>query len=523
MQLQGSLTIFDWTLIIGYLLVTVGISLYSRFRSQRTATEYMTAGRSMNWIVVSIAVFATLFSTVSFVSAPGESYNYGCFILIFLVGEILVIPLAIWLFLRFFFTVPTFTAYEYLERRYSAPVRVFGAGLFLTTRLIYAGGVFYAASVMFERLLGWDPFWAILIIGTITIFYTVIGGIKGVIWADVVQTILLIIGIGTIVWKLLEVTGYSPLAVLRFAHEHDHTFELLFQKRFYEFDPQARFSIYVVVPHIIFASLILVSCDQLMIQRLLTSKTLSGAKRAVFSNYMLGIPVSLALHMIGLSLFYYYNTGGRSLPVGISGDGAFGYFIATQLPAPIPGLVIVALLSALMSTIAGVVNSLGTVFYNDILLKIHPKAAESGNEMRWCYFASLLFGILGICWALFLVTAAKGVKTTVLEIVQVWGGLWSLQLVGFLYAVTTRRISSKSIMATYIIVGIWQVIFPYVMYFKTPEDIRWGFWWLGLPGTIFALILPWLFSLLWPNRKDLTNLTLWTLDPELKKKLQENK
>lgn len=79
----------------------------------------MMAKRSMNWIVVALAVFATLFSTISFVSIPGEAYNYGMAMMVLGAGQILFLPLGIYLFLRFFFAAPTFTAYEYLERRYN--------------------------------------------------------------------------------------------------------------------------------------------------------------------------------------------------------------------------------------------------------------------------------------------------------------------------------------------------------------------------------------------------------------------
>ncbi len=519
--MNTNLSPFDWALIVFYLVATIGISVYSRLRSRKDTTEYLAAGRSMNWIVVAIAVFATLFSTISFVSTPGEAYNYGCFLFICTIGEMAAMPLAIWLFLRFFFIVPTFTAYEYLERRYNPAVRICGAVLFLTTRLIYTGGVFYAASVIFQRLMGWEPAWTVLIIGTITVGYTVTGGIKGVIWADVVQSVLIFVGIAAITWKLLDVIGYSPWNVLKFAHEHDHTFELLFKPEFYRLETGDRWNIYVVIPNIIMSAFIMMSCDQLVIQRLLTSRNYRSAKRSVFSNYIMGIPVSIALFMIGLSLFYYYNTNGNALPEGVPGDQALGYFIATELPAPIPGVIVVALLSALMSTVAGVVNSLGTVCYNDILLKIKPSIANSGKELKWCYLLSLLAGVLGVGWAFFLVVAAQGVKTTLQDVVSVWGGLWSLLVAAFLYAVGSKRVSSKSILITFAIVGVWQLVFPYIMYFRMPEGQRWGLWWLGIPGIIASLVLPPLLSLIWPHRRDLTNLTLWTLDEEHRKMLAE--
>lgn len=502
----------DWALIIAYIATPLVIGFWTLRRSKRNAEEYLMAGRSMNWIVVAIAVFATLFSTISFVMVPGESYNHGLVMMLPATLGILALPLAVWLFLRFFFMAPTFTAYEYLEQRYCPACRRLGSLLFVILRLLYAGAVFYSAAVIFQSLVGWPPLVTILIIGTITIIYTVVGGIKAVIIADVVQSGIIFFGIVAIFYSLLQMTGFHLPAVLSFASAHDHTFELFTQRSFYQIDVHERLNFWLLLWWLVTAPLISLSCDQLVVQRLLTSKNYRQARRSVYLNYLMGIPVGLMLFLIGLFLFFIYQSGIRNLPPDINGDQVLGYFINTELPAPVPGLIVAALLSALMSTISGAVNSLATVCWKDLVVPFRPQWAGGSLEMRWCRLLSVAMGVIGVGVAAFLSLAGEGVKSSLMEVVAVWSNLWSVLFVAFLYGVLNTRVSARAILVTLAVAGLIQIVFPYYMYYCVPLEHRWGFSWLGVPGQVIALILPPLLSIWWPNRKDLTNLTLWTLD-----------
>ena len=109
-----TLSPMDCGAVAVYILINAGIALWTKFHQRATTEDYFLAGRSMNWIIVSIAVFATLFSTISFVAMPGEAYSNGIIYGLIFPFQALIAPLAIWLFLRFFFMAPTFSAYEYL-------------------------------------------------------------------------------------------------------------------------------------------------------------------------------------------------------------------------------------------------------------------------------------------------------------------------------------------------------------------------------------------------------------------------
>ena len=502
----------DWSVVILYVLIVAFLSLYSKFGRRQDADEYLVAGRSMNWVVVGLAVFATLFSTISFVSIPGEAYNFGMGMMILNAGQILFLPLAIYLFLRFFFVAPTFTAYEYLERRYNRSCRMIAAAIFILIRLFYTGGVFYAAAVIFESLAGWPPLLTVAVIGSFTIAYTLIGGVRAVIMADVIQSIIIIGSIGAILFRLLQVTGFDPGTVLSFAHAHDKTFEIFTNPSFYRLDVHDRWNVYLLVYGLLLLPLMPMSCDQLVIQRLLAGKNYREAVRSCYTNYILSIPVVGMLYLIGVFLFYYYNSGIAVLPEGIRGDQVLGHFISHELPTPFPGLIVTALLAALMSTVAGAVNSLVTVFFKDVVSPLRPLLAGTTMEIRFCRILTVTGGIMALAVTALMVILGQGVRTTLMEVINVWSNLWPILFVAFLYGVLSEKISAKAILITLALGGVINIVFPYVMYYMMPEEQRWGFQWLGLPGLAVSLILPPLLSSIWPNRRKLDGLTLKSIE-----------
>ncbi len=513
-MIKGNLSGWDWLVVIAYLIFVLGIGVVSKLRHKQDTDEYLMAGRSMNWFVVALAVFATLFSTISFVSVPGEAYNFGLTMMTVALGQILFVPLGIRLFLRFFFAAPTFSAYEYLEKRYDRNCRRVAAVIFLLIRLFYTGGVFYAAAVVFESLAGWRAEWTIIAIGLVTLAYTFQGGIRAVILADVVQSVIIFLGIGVILIRVLQVTGFDFGGVWNFAAENNRLFGTFSTPEFYRINIHDRWNFYLLILVIAQIPLQTMCCDQLVIQRLLTSKSYKQAVRSTYTNYLMSIPVVTMLYGIGLCLFFHYRKGGGILPEGMAGDQVLGFFINTELPQPFPGLIIVALLAALMSTVAGAINSLVTVGFKDLILTAKPEWEGTPLEMKFCRFLTVAAGLAAIGMALFMIFAGQGVTTTLMEVIGVWSNLWPILFVAFFYGVLSTRVSAKAILVTMAIGGALNLVIPYVMYYAVPQEMRWGFWYIGLPGLAVGLILPPLLSLIWPNTKDLSGLTHKTMKGE---------
>jgi SSS family solute:Na+ symporter len=209
----------DWAAVAVYFAITLLIGWRAKAR-QGNATEYFLDGRRTHWIIAGVSLYATLFSTVSFVGMPGEAYKNGVLYGLYSFGYFLFTPLAMWLLLRFFYDTRSFTAYEYLERRYDGRVRTLGALLFLGARLLSGATVLYAAAKIFETLVGWNAGATILIVGVFTIYYCYIGGMRAIMLTDFMQTAVILLGLGCILFKLLAIVGFDLGAVWQTATPH---------------------------------------------------------------------------------------------------------------------------------------------------------------------------------------------------------------------------------------------------------------------------------------------------------------
>lgn len=507
-----SLSYLDWIIVAVYTSIAVGIAVWSKIGQRDTVEEYFVGGRSMNWLVVSISIFATLFSSISFVAIPGEAYQNGLMFSLYLFGGALATPLAIWMFLRFFFHSPSFTAYEYLEKRYDLSVRLLGAAIFTVLRLIYMGTVYYAVAKLFESLVGWPPMVTVVVVGLITISYTVLGGVKAAVFTDVAQALIIILGIGAILWKVLSLAGYDVFAIYQFAATHGKGYEPLATAHFYGLHWSDRINFFFLIQGVIFSPIINMACDQLTVQRLLASKGYREAKRATLFNAFTSVPIVFMFWMVGIGLFYFYNSGSIRLPAGMTSDHIMGYFINTQLPSPLPGLIVAALLAALMSTISSVVNSCATVIFADGLMRMNIIQKGDPREMLICRSLSVLSGFVGLGIAILLIIGGQGIQSSVLEISGIWSALWSMLLTAFVYGVLAPRVSARAMFIGMSIGCFFSLVLPYALYYAVPAENRIAFSWIGFPGGMLTWIVPMVISLFWPNRKNLRNLTLWTLE-----------
>jgi SSS family transporter len=515
-----TLSFFDWFAVAALLCVVLAVAVIARLK-QKTSEDFFLAGRSMGIVIVLFSIFATLFSTISFVSVPGEAYQHGLMFYMISFLSLIFYPLGIWLFLRFFFLAETFTAYEYLERRYNLSVRLVGAALYIIVRLFYSGVVLYAASQIFESLLGWPPVVTIIGVGAFTVIYTTTGGMKAVMINDTIQCFVIIAGISAILIKLTIFSDSSIFNIFKFAQENDHLFGYVRNPEFYRINLQNRYNFWLFLFSAITVPLLSLSSDQSVIQRLLASKGYSGAKKAVLINALMSIPITGMLWIIGLGLFYYYNNVKSVDNSVVTSDKVLGYFINTELPTPLPGLITAALLAALMSTIDSTVNCISNVIYRDWFVRLGLSGRRvfvMCGEMNVCRLLSALTGIASISLAVLLAVGSKGIVSSIYEINTIWTGFWGVLFISFLLGVICPRVSSTGILTGLISGGLCCLIVPIVFYYNEPAEGRIAFSWLTLPGFIVAGVLGLGISIICPNKKDLTNLTLWTLSEDNKRK-----
>ena len=189
----------DWAIvaIYGVVLIVIGVAASRR---QSTTDEYFRGSRQLPWWAIGFSIIATSFSAASLLGGPGQGYNNGLLYLQLQFGDLLGYGLVIALFLPFFMRLNLTTAYEYLEKRFDSKTRSLGSLCFLLFVIARLGGLLYAASLAVSTVIGIPLSTAILIVGIVSIVYTVAGGIAAVVWTDVLQFAMIFIGIGAGIW-----------------------------------------------------------------------------------------------------------------------------------------------------------------------------------------------------------------------------------------------------------------------------------------------------------------------------------
>ncbi|NQU42210.1 sodium/solute symporter [bacterium] len=500
-ETQSLLQLNPWDsgVILLYLVIVVVMAWHVR-KGQKNTEDYFLAGRSMHWVVVAISLFATLFSTISFVAVPGEAYKNGALLYLGSVAFLLGLPIAIIVFLKYFYQQKIFTAYEYLERRFNGWVRLGGSISFMIARLLYGATVLYAASKLMDAFVGWPEWTTILIVGLITIVYTTIGGMRAVMFTDVFQSAVLFLGLIGVIGKLLAFVDFDVFAIFQYAHENQHFFNKMAEPEFYSFNPYIRYTVWLFLLAIITSPATNVSTDQLAVQRLLSGKGFAEAKKSLYLKAALGILAMTIFYFVGLGLYQFYRTGASVLPEGIQADQVLGYFIKTELPPPFPGLLVAALLAALMSTVDSTVNSLSTVLNKDILQRYRLASNLEQKQLFMGRLMSATWGVTIVLMALALSFLTGGIHSTVLEVGAILSSIWGVLFVVFFLGVTTKWATSMGVLTGMVVGVTLNLVMPYVLYFNVDAAERISFAWVGLPGLVSALVLSVVVSLVFPKR-----------------------
>ncbi|MFO1447103.1 MAG: sodium/solute symporter [Opitutaceae bacterium] len=511
-----NLTTLDW-LVLGVYMVGILVTAHSSKGGRSTLAQYFLADRSLSWFTVGLCLYATLFSTVSFVAIPGEAYKNGVLFSLNSIGYALFTPLAVWMFLRFFYRTSSFTAYEYLERRFDRGVRIWGAGVFLIARLLYLAVVFYSAASIFETLLGWPPWLTVVAVGLFTVYYSYHGGMKAIALTDVVQSLIIFGAIAFILVKLSLLVDFDYAGLWTAVQQGGRGYGTLATPEFYSFDPRARYTAWTALALALIGPLTNYGTDQLFVQRMLSTKTYAAAKQAIWLKTLVALPVSLSLYAIGLLLYFYYDHVVKA-PLTVPGDQLLGFFIREHMPAPMPGIVAAALLAALMSTVSSTAATLATVTTVDLLAFVPGwKERTELGSVAWGRWLTVVWGLAAMGLALVLTYAGRTVESTVLEVAQVWSGLWLILLVVVLYGIFTRWATARGARVALMVGIVCNLTAPYLLYYRVPAAERISFVWVSLPGFLIAALLLGGVSL-FDRRKtrDLTGLTFRTVSASIK-------
>lgn len=363
----------DYVVLTAYLGLVVAIGVWVG-RGQKDTKEYFLAGRSMGWFPVGISTLASLYSAITYMGAPAEYFVHGLVMASQSLAIVLVVPVVMFVFMPFYHRLQIYTAYEYLEERFDLRVRTLASGVFLIWRILWMGTATYVPALVLHTVTGMPLLETILGVGVAATLYTVIGGMRAVIWTDVCQFFILVGGSVLAIW-LIGVDAGGMVEIWRVAEQGGRT-----QLLDWSLDPTIRVTTWGAAIGALVGHIGMYGADQVSVQRYLTAKSLPVMQKSFILNMGAGLLLKGFIIIIGLGLFAFYATNPETLPESIKGDRVFPYFIATQMPIGLRGMMIAAILAAAMSSIDSGLNSCTTTLITDFFKRFKWKP---GLIMRW--------------------------------------------------------------------------------------------------------------------------------------------
>lgn len=393
-QSERSFGWINWTVIAVYLAAMVGMGLFFMMRA-KSSEDYFRASGRIPWWAVAVSIFATMLSAITFMAIPAKTYATDWRYFLMAVTIFFVAFPVVKYYLPFFRRLNITSAYEYLELRFNATLRVVSSLLFIIFMTARMALVLYLPSLALTAATGIDIYMCILMMSLITIVYSSIGGIEAVVWGDVVQGIILMGGaVFTLIFMITHTDGnFLDIALTNDKfHIFDFTFDL------------TNATFWVVVIGGAANQLISYTSDQTVIQRYMTVKSEKQAAKSIITNGILSLISSALFYAIGTALFAYFQSRPETLDIAMpTADSIFPFYIMSQLPAGVAGVLIAAIFAASMSTVSSNINSIATAFTVDIYQKLRPRSSDS-QRLGSARLSSILFGGLGCVMALMMAT-----------------------------------------------------------------------------------------------------------------------
>tara|TARA_B100000809_G_scaffold251750_1_gene285625 strand:+ start:2514 stop:4019 length:1506 start_codon:yes stop_codon:yes gene_type:complete len=484
----------DTTIIVIYFAVIVGMGLFIS-RKQDSTEEYFLGRRNMNWLIVGISIQASLMSTISYLSVPGEQIKNGLMCHASFVGMFPAIFVINYLLLPYFLRMRITTIYELLEHRFNLAVRMVGVAVFLLLRIIWMGLVVYTASFALTAITGWE-LWAIIvgvaIVGTV---YTWLGGMRAVIWTDVVQWFVLFGGCLFCIGYVMYAQSTGPADWWRAAQEVSYEHQPLF-----DWDPRVRITAMGLIIQTFFAKICLHGSDQVAVQRYLSTPSASAAAKSFLSYVGCALALTIVTAILGLALTSYaeYGPDGAQWSGPSDADEVFPWFIAHSLPVGVRGLVVAGLLAAAMSSIDSGINSLSAVVTVDFYERFFRKDDDDRPALWVAKLVTLLAGMLSVVMA-FVMQLIQGNLYEVMN--KSTGGLPGTLGMIVLAAVLLPRCGPAAVLAGAAVSMICGWLITYSPELFGPQ---WGisFMWIIPGGCVSGLLVAGVLSVLFPTKPD---------------------
>lgn len=374
----GRLGVLDSVILLAYLVIVALIGFYVARREKKTTEEYFLAGFNVPWYAIGLSMVASSISTEQFIGEVGYAYTYGLAVANWEWLNFIALSVLIWIFIPFYVRGKVTTMPEFLERRYGpAPRAIFAWLTVISYAIVNLPLVLYGGGVALNYIFGTDIFWAAVILAVLTGAYTVYGGLASVVWTDVFQCVLLLIG-GLLIfflgfhrvgWEAIRSTGERAHLILPASH------------------PELPWTAMLAVA--ISTNVWYFCTNQYINQRCLAARDEWHAKMGVILCGFLGVLLGLSVAVPGLIA--------HAIDPNLQDPNqAYPFLVTRLLPVALRGIILAALVSAIMSTISALVNSTSTVFTIDIFRQVFGRNMSEARLItvgQWCGVFTLIIGI----------------------------------------------------------------------------------------------------------------------------------
>lgn len=387
----GGLALIDWLILIIYAGATIALGWYFS-RRQETTQEYFVGSGQMNPILIGVSLFATLLSTISYLSIPGETLGKGPIFMSSILMYPVIFLIVGFVLLPVYMRQRVTSAYELLEAKLGLSVRLLGTGMFLCLRLVWMSLLMYLTGKAMAVMMGIDPKWIpliVLITGFVAITYTTLGGLRAVVITDLMQTVLLYGGAVLVIATVTIKLGGFDWIPTQWNPNWDT--QPIFPK-----DASTRVSMLGSFISVLIWYVCTSGGDQVSVQRFMATRDAKAARCAFATQLCVAVVVLFTLALAGFSLLAYFEANPGLLPEGMSlkenADDIFPRFITFHLPPGISGLVVAAMFAAAMSSIDSGVNSITAVVTTDLMDRFGRAPATEREHVRLARIMAFVIG-----------------------------------------------------------------------------------------------------------------------------------
>ncbi len=467
-----SLSTIDWLVILAYLLFLIGFAWWLS-RSQESREDYYVGGRRVGAWPVALSIMATQCSTNSILGAPAFVAFAAGGGLVWLQYE-LAVPLAmvglILFMMPLFRHLKLVSVYSYLEQRFDLTTRLSLSGLFLFVRAFATSVTVYSIAIVIDLITGLGFFWSVILLGAFTVIYDVLGGIRGVIYSDVLQLTILVTVLLLLFLQLMESSGGLMTMLDNLEAERRQTLNFsahgLGDGETFAFWPMLFGGFFLYMSYY--------GCDQSQVQRSLSTENIDASNQALFLNGLLRFPLVLLYCLVGVGIASFATMNPdflSSLPR--NGDSpeynlAVPLYMINSLPIGLVGLSMVALFAAAMSSLDSVLNSLSATTMEDFVRRYHGSGWSAQQELLYSRLITAVWGVVTLVMAFFV----GDIADTVLEAINQIGSManGSILAVFALGLLTTRTHGSGAILGLFLGIAVNACFWLFV------PSVSWLWW-----------------------------------------------